>query len=301
MANAALAFGVLASILLFARHYANIALDDVASEGSGDLVLTVPKPTPPRDLFSYTAILEKNSFGESAAGPLTAIGNKAQNGNKDSGVVAEGLILVGTIAGEGSYGFGIFEDKKKQQSVFRVGTEIPGHGMLVKVESDFVVLDTPQGERRINIADLAKVADKQPMSTRNYKGRAGRARNRSKSKRITKDVDFIRQTGEQKFVLDKEGVQKSLQNPQRVLTDARMLPNIVDNKQDGFKVSEVKRGGIYDELGLQNGDILLKINDLELNSPDSGMQAFGTLKGMDQIKLFLVRDEKKITLTYQVR
>jgi len=79
IANTALAFGVLALILLLVRHYANMALDDVASsafsETSEELVLTVPKSKPPRDFLSYAAILETNPFGKSSAGPLTAIGS----------------------------------------------------------------------------------------------------------------------------------------------------------------------------------------------------------------------------------
>ncbi len=304
IANTALAFGVLALILLLARHYANMALDDVASsafsETSEELVLTVPKSKPPRDLLSYSAILETNPFGKSSAGPLTAIGStkkNSQNG-QESGDVAVSLTLVGTIAGEGNYGFGIFEDQKQQQSVFRVGTQIPGYGMLIRVTPDFVVLSTPQGEEHIKITNVAEIIDNR--STTISKQRK-RTKTSYRGKRSSKDVGFIRRTGKQKFVLDKEGVQESLKNPQRILTDARMLPNIVNNKQEGFRVSEVKPNGVYGKLGLKNGDVLLKINDLELNSPDSGIQAFSTLKGMDQIKLFLIRDEKRIALTYQIR
>ncbi len=279
-----------------------MALDDLAStEGTEELVLTAPKSKPPRDLFSYAAILETNPFGDAPAGPLTTIGSakKDSQGGQDGGDIPVALTLVGTIAGNGSYGFAIFEDQKQQQSVFRVGTQIPGYGMLIRVEPSFVVLSTPQGEEHIKIAEIAEIVDNQPAIGRKH-SRAGKRRSTGKT-RSAKDVGFIRRAGKQRFVLDKEGVQKSLQNPQRVLTDARMLPNIVNNKQEGFRVSEVKPNGVYSKLGLKNGDVLLKINDLELNSPDSGIQAFSTLKGMDQIKLFLIRDEKKITLTYQIR
>jgi len=85
------------------------------------------------------------------------------------------------------------------------------------------------------------------------------------------------------------------------LTDARFIPNIVDGRQEGFIVKELKKGGVYESLGLEDGDVLLRVNNLPITGPESALQAFTALKGMDRIELDIMRRGQKITMTYQIR
>jgi len=85
------------------------------------------------------------------------------------------------------------------------------------------------------------------------------------------------------------------------MTDARLLPNTVDGKQQGFSISEIKPNGIYQSLGLQNGDVLLRINDFNISSTESALQAFMALKGMDRVNLDIIRSGNKVTMTYLIR
>lgn len=306
--NAALAVLVAVLSLLLVRHYTTEALKNIASgktagkaagQAGGQAGEKSPAPrkeTAARGLPSYAPILDKNPFGKNPAGPLTVIEGISIK-DAPQAVQSSDLTLVGTIAGEGRYGFAIFEDKKREQAIIRVSSEIPGVGRLQSVRPDSATIMTPAGRIKLELAKIIKTVEEKP-SAQEVKTPAAAG-----DKKIVpaKEVAFIKQTGKQDFVLDREGVQESLKNPQRVLTDARMLPNMVDGKQTGFKVSEVKGGGIYDKLGLRNGDILLKINALDLNSPDSGIQAFSTLKGADRITLNIIRNEQKITMSYQVQ
>jgi len=293
--NAALAVLTIALSLLVARHYTNTALKNVASGKAREQSSERQQPAVARELLSYAPILDKNPFGKNPAGPLTVIEGVSLKETPQA-VQTTDLTLVGTIAGEGKFGFAIFEDKKHEQSIVRVSSDVPGVGRLQSVRPDSVTIMTPGGRIKLDIAKIVKTVEEKPVA---QEVKAPPAADRKSVP--PKEVAFIKQTGKQDFVLDREGVQESLKNPQRVLTDARMLPNMVDGKQNGFKVSEVKGGGIYDKLGLQNGDILLKINALDLNSPDSGIQAFSTLKGADRITLNIVRNEQKITMSYQVQ
>lgn len=295
--NAALAVLAVALSLFVARHYTNTALKNVASGQAREQSPAQRKPAAARELLSYAPILDKNPFGRNPTGPLTVIEGVSLKETPQA-VQTTDLTLVGTIAGEGKFGFAIFEDKKREQTIVRVSSEIPGVGRLQSVRPDSVTVMTTGGRIKLDLARIVKTVEEKPRAQEQNKAPSAAADKKSVPQ---KEVAFIKQTGKQDFVLDREGVQESLKNPQRVLTDARMLPNMVDGKQNGFKVSEVKGGGIYDKLGLQNGDILLKINALDLNSPDSGIQAFSTLKGADRITLNIIRNEQKITMSYQVQ
>ncbi|PKL51422.1 MAG: hypothetical protein CVV37_06545 [Nitrospira bacterium HGW-Nitrospira-1] len=72
-------------------------------------------------------------------------------------------------------------------------------------------------------------------------------------------------------------------------------------RQEGFILSEVKPGGIYQSLGLRNGDVLLRINEYNINSPETALQAFTAIKGIDRAQLDILRNNTKMTMTYQIR
>jgi general secretion pathway protein C len=112
---------------------------------------------------------------------------------------------------------------------------------------------------------------------------------------------FAQKVGEKEYILDQKRIQEALNTPEQILTDARLLPNIRDGRQEGFNISEVKTGGLYDSLGLRNGDVLLKVNRLEISSPDVAMQAMSALKGMDRVNLDVIRNGSRMTMTYQVK
>ena len=112
---------------------------------------------------------------------------------------------------------------------------------------------------------------------------------------------FAKKMADTSYMVDGQKVQHALANPNQIMTDARLLPNIIDGRQEGFALKEVRQGGIYQSLGLQNGDVLLKINEYNISNPEAALQAFTALKGMDRVQLNIIRDGAKMTMTYQIR
>jgi general secretion pathway protein C len=86
-----------------------------------------------------------------------------------------------------------------------------------------------------------------------------------------------------------------------MMTDARLRPNLVNGKEEGFVLSEVRPGGIYHSLGLQDGDVLLRINEYDVSNPEKALQAFTALKGMERVQIDLIRAGSKMTMTYQIK
>lgn len=117
----------------------------------------------------------------------------------------------------------------------------------------------------------------------------------------TSPSSFAKKITEKQYLLNQQKVQQALNNPEQVLTDARLLPNIENGKQNGFKVLEVKPGGIYESLGLKNGDILLMVNNLEISKPEIAIQAMYALKGMSTVNLDIIRNGERTTMSYQIR
>jgi general secretion pathway protein C len=235
-----------------------------------------------RSLLDYRSILEKNPFGF-PGGELKPI-SPSPSPSSEVSVAATDILLVGTVAGPPQESYAIFSDHTGYQEVFGVGASVFGVGRLDRVEKDRAFILQQGKEIEVSLVDIAAV--------REWKGapreRAGPAKP-------------VRPTGPGSFMLDQKMVSEAVENPNQVMTEARLLPNLVDGKQQGFLLSEVKPGGIYESLGLQDGDVLLRINQGDISSPESALQALSALKGMDRVQMDVMRNGVRMTLTYQIR
>lgn len=229
-------------------------------------------------LQSYGVILRKNPFGF-AAGELHELSPSSTTGGAPSD---SELMLIGTVSGKKEVSYAIFSDRTGQQEVFRVGQDVFGAGKLRSVEKNSVVIGSTRKDVRIQLTDLAKVREiKAPQP--NSAGPLGR------------------KMGESSYLLDQQRIQQALEKPDQIMTDARFVPNLAEGRQQGFVLRELKPGGIYQSLGLQNGDVLLRINEFTINNPETALQAITALKGTDRAQLDIIRSGSRMTMTYQIR
>jgi general secretion pathway protein C len=233
------------------------------------------------DLMSYSIILEKNPFGRPMKlRPLSAIDTAS------SGPAAppSDLTLVGTAVGPEEMSYAILISKEDQvQEVFRYGDEVSGYGRLIEIRPEYVRIMRGGETITIRMVDI------------------GSFTGRSKAEASGSKATFVKKIGDRDYILDRDRVQQLLENPEQILTDARLLPNFRNGRQYGFKLFEVRPAGLYESLGLRNGDILLKINGLDISSPDVAIKAMSALRGMDRISLDIMRGGSRLSLNYQIR
>ena len=193
-------------------------------------------------------------------------------------------MLVGTVVGPRELSYGIFRDASGMQEVFKVGDPVFDFGKLHSVKRDRVVVKKDGRIEEIflddvKISEVKKQASATPASVSSFAQRIGRST----------------------YMVDQARLQQAISNPGQMMTDARLKPNIVSGKEEGFVLSEVKPGGIYQSLGLQNGDVLLRINEYDISNPERALQAFTALKGMDRVQVDLMRSGSRMTMTYQIK
>jgi len=239
------------------------------------------EPKKANDLMSYSIILENNPFGSPMRlHPLSTLETL------NSGPLAppSEFILVGTAVGPEEMGYAILASKSGQgQEVFKYGDEVFGYGRLVDIRPDYVRIMHDGEVITIKISDIGSPASRPVEET-------GGSRS-----------TFVRRIGDRDYILDRDKVQHLLENPEQILTDARLLPNFRNGRQQGFKVLEVRPGGLYESLGLRNGDVLLRINGLDISSPDVAIKAMSALRGMERITLDIMRGGSRLSLNYQIR
>ena len=259
----------------------------------------VPKGTPAsaapasaalrtEDLPFYAPILTGGLFGKATAGSLTLITNTpAAVAVQAAPVTAPAeLMLLGTVVGSFRETFALVRHMTKQEErVFRLGDMVFDAGRLVEVgkERAFIVINNKKVELLTPMTPPAAVAPTAPSPGTGSKGVA------------------VASSGAGSFIIDQRALNAALDNPAQAMSDARLLPSQKDGKVEGFRASEVKPNGLFTMIGIKNGDILLRLNDFPMDSPDKALQSFIALKGQSRLKLDIIRDGQPQTFNYDIR
>jgi len=67
------------------------------------------------------------------------------------------------------------------------------------------------------------------------------------------------------------------------------------------KHTGVGKGSLLEQLGLKNGDVIRRINNVGLDSPDNAVALEQAFKRTSRVTLDLVRGGAERTLSYEVR
>ena len=103
-------------------------------------------------------------------------------------------------------------------------------------------------------------------------------------------------------MIDRGQVEQSLDSLSQLITEVRVIPSLnAQREADGFKIFEIKPASIFARLGVRNGDIVKEVNGLQLTGIDQAYQALSALQNESAIQINLVRRNKPITLTYEIR
>ncbi len=113
--------------------------------------------------------------------------------------------------------------------------------------------------------------------------------------------DTIRQVSEGQWLLDRRELDDALKNLPQLLTKARVIPSFKDGQPDGFRIFAIAQDSLYSKIGLQNGDILHRINGVDVKSPQNFMKVIEQLKDENHINVDLMRNNQKETFSYEIR
>jgi len=106
-----------------------------------------------------------------------------------------------------------------------------------------------------------------------------------------------RDSGATHFVLSRETLRSQVQSPQELLSQAIVVPN----SGGGFVLQEIESGSLIEQFGLRAGDVILSANGQALRSTDDIMRAYQGSKGMNEVKLEVSRDGRRVQHLYEIR
>lgn len=116
----------------------------------------------------------------------------------------------------------------------------------------------------------------------------------------SKEATGVAAEGQRRFSVDQSEVENALQNLDKLYTEIRAVPHFTGGKVEGMKILSVKNDSIFGKLGIKRGDVLQKINGMELDVK-RGFEIFSKLKDSKSLTVDLVRDGKPTTFEYEIR
>jgi general secretion pathway protein C len=251
------------------------------SKSSKAIATPLPSASKMADLAFYSPILANGLFGKSTQGSLSPIVNTPVVTQAAPVTAPAELLLLGTATGSFRETFALVRHTVKQEErVFRLGDMVFDAGRLVQVnrEQAFIAVNGKKVELLTPMAP--PVAAPAPSAN---------------------PTPGVASMGAGGFIIDQRALNAALDNIGQAMSDARLLPSQKDGKVEGFRASEVKPNGVFAMVGIKNGDVLLRLNDFPIDSPDKALQSFIALKGQNRLKLDMIRDGRPVTFNYDIR
>lgn len=225
---------------------------------------------------------------------------------------AKKLLLHGTALGTGDNPVAIIQDRSShQQTLLHLHDRVPNVGELVSIEKTRVLFQDRRQEEWLELAMLTDLeqARRIPSPLGSSQGRPLALSQPALStppaglKPVVSPAAGVSSAGSSRplQIIDRGELSKTLSDVPLLLLQAQPVVSMADGRANGILLDAVRFDGLYYHMGLQSGDILKRINGMELREPSMLMTALQQMKDERSVKLDIVRNATPRTLTYEIR
>lgn len=192
--------------------------------------------------------------------------------------------LLGTVVGDEVHSLAVVEHlTSRRQAAYRMGDQVEGVGILNEIRKESILLTegTMREELFLDILQQAAPAVVPAGAVVAPASASG--------------------SGPLRRSVDRAELSQMLSDVPKLMTQARAIPYMNDGKVDGFRMDFIMKGSFFEKIGLQAGDVLQRINGVELRDPGMALGLFQQLRNERTVALDVLRNSQRTTLTYDIR
>jgi general secretion pathway protein C len=205
------------------------------------------------------------------------------------------ITLLGTSHLTQSRPYAIVQDQQSNQTLYRLGDNIKGVGKLVEIDADRIVV-LHNGHRVAVEIPRDNLQGQDPaLAYRRHMSYGFRRRS------FSAGSDGVEKLSANRYVVDRSALQDKMRNMAELFTQIRAVPNIENGTSNGFRLSEIQPGSIFQQIGLQDGDILTAVSGQPVTDPARAMELFEQLRNRNSVTLNVLRDGTPMQLYYSIR
>lgn len=290
-AAAALNFGLVKPLLVLPDGASAPDLVELTADGGG-VDRPPPGPAPRPRTTSQQTFLEKIVSGNIFDSSMVGVEPEVTLVDDGSGrKTSLDVILIATMVAEPSqFSSALISGKSKEDKAFGygIGDELMG-AKILDIQQMAVKLEV-NGEVEWLYPDNAAVKEKP----------AGGGPVTKTTVKDDPEAGITTEGG--KIIVERRVVDEALANVETLATKMRVVPHKgADGAVDGYRLSAIRRGSLFDKLGIKNGDVVHGVNGMPLTDTDGAFQAFQTLQTESAFTFEVTRRNQRQTFEYEVR
>lgn len=199
--------------------------------------------------------------------------------------LAEKLRLIGVVLGDQRGVFAIIEDlSSKQQSLYHLHDSVLDLGEVSDIRRNGVVI------RQGNLEELLELAHAEAPPVAGDPTVTPPPSN----KPSTSGAPLRK-------VVDRREVEQAMSDLPKLLSQARAVPNMTNGAVNGYRLDYIAPASFYEKIGVQTGDVLQRVNGVDIRDPSTMLSLLQQLKNEQIVKLDVVRNNQRSTITYELR
>ena len=195
--------------------------------------------------------------------------------------VANKLRLLGVVLGGERGGFAIVEElATKRQVLYRLHDQIPDVGEVSAIRRDGMVVQSGDQQELLELIPTDKPVAPVTAAGPPVVPAAG---------------------GPLRKVIDRREVEAAMADLPKLLTQARVVPYLVNGAPSGYRMDYISPASFYEKIGIQYGDVLQRVNGVDVRDPSTMLSLFQQLKNERTVRVDMVRNNQKTTMTFELR
>jgi general secretion pathway protein C len=111
----------------------------------------------------------------------------------------------------------------------------------------------------------------------------------------------ITRDGPNQFSLRRNTVDRILENQAELMRTTRVMPHTEGGRIVGLTMFGVRQNNLLGRIGMQNADVLTRINGLEIASPDKALEAYARLRSADRLTISVLRNGQPVNIDFNIR
>lgn len=87
----------------------------------------------------------------------------------------------------------------------------------------------------------------------------------------------------------------------KIINDARLVPHMVNNKVQGFKIFAIKPDSLFGRIGLSNGDVVLQVGDVSLGQAEQGFAIYQAFQDQREFYISAERNGRPVSIQVKIK
>jgi len=182
--------------------------------------------------------------------------------------------------------FALIALEGKDEKIYRIGEMVAG-AELIQIEARRVILRRNGVNESLSLktteSQIPAVTERRFASPVKLSSSSNQLNDKSK-KAVSKTV-----------------LDQHLNNLPQLLKQAKTVPYTENGQQAGFRVVEINKGSLFNQLGLKQNDIIQGVNGISITNTKEAMQAYQDLKSAKAFEVDILRGGHEITIDYSIQ